>query len=609
MPMEIDKKPILCCRIDSVIDLRAIERENHLVRINSENPRQREKIDLTPIAVQGLMVFHDGKSQPIRDFLAALNKTQLRRLIVLTTREAADVLDIALEFGALVRCFEESFPVFQNIRYNSNPISRYRELVQNLDKVRHLQINEPTLGRHFSMLNQFRVERKLRFKNSLDANFYHANPRAFQEVFKFFEERPGRVILAFDFNSMYPSCMDGEFLDPRSLRTWQPKVPAGNIEGLKPGLYSAILKYPKKGWFRECHPFEVTQMGCFNKFLMDETHQIHCLAFKFELEFYKQFFAEIEVKEGIVSSATTTHPLKRHASRLYSQKLHYRSQGNHIRQKMCQFELQTLHSTTSKRAFKKRSFPTPDHAAEALSKFYGIAFPSDSTPGDILRALCRMKLVRNLRCSDRVTLSMLDVKSKYNVHSLTAQVIAKARIKLLSLIQEMIAWPDLSLCYANTDSVHVSIKADELDSFIDHFRAYLTSGMGQLKLQCTAARGYWFDTGRYWLFDDNNRLVQFGNKLFNVGGNAPFGRHRKVKSIVEAPSFRYTKTLNALLFNFFEYGKRLSSIDDQHLDHLNYERYTFDEVRDLYVAGDIRTQEMLRTKGFKISLFRRIATV
>ena len=67
------------------------------------------------------------------------------------------------------------------------------------------------------------------------------------------------------------------------------------------------------------------------------------------------------------------------------------------------------------------------------------------------------------------------------------------------------------------------------------------------------------------------------------------------------------KTVYASIENSFSYHKKVQLSNN--VDRYDYDRYNFDEIVDLDVAGEAYNNEILNTKKFKIDLYNKIATV
>jgi hypothetical protein len=216
---------------------------------------------------------------------------------VLTYKEKSLLLEVEVDLDARISVFEEKFPVFDNVAFFKCKKSRISFMERGLLELKNKGIVASSLGQFFSGANLYRVERKLRCSSSLEKWFGLASMSGYQDVFKLYEERKDRIIIALDFNSMYPSCMKGEFADPRLLKYKIFKDKNVDLERLQYGIYRVNLKTPKKSFFRSFHPFKYVESTKSFHFNMQNEDIIQCLLFKNEIEAYKEYFDEKVDKE------------------------------------------------------------------------------------------------------------------------------------------------------------------------------------------------------------------------------------------------------------------------------------------------------------------------
>lgn len=178
---------------------------------------------------------------------------------------------------------------------------------------------------------------------------------------------------------------------------------------------------------------------------------------------------------------------------------------------------------------------------------------------------------------------------------------------MMQTIERLTSHGSAELCYANVDSLHISIRRENLDDFLSEQRGLINSGLGGLKIQATADKGYWFDVGRYWLFNDDGTVAMFKNRIFNhKGSSSAFSRNRRLSALRKAEMFSYVKKTYLSIENAFSYSKKVAP--GPSLDTTKYLRYSFQEIKDLTVAGEAYGNEALSSKDLKISLFDKIAT-
>lgn len=597
---------IVCGKFDNNIPLHNAFQETYKkpTRIMSTSASSKKMFLFNLIATDGKNIWYKNNNYDARDFISSLSITDKKNLMVLTYKEKNLLLEIEVDLDARVSVFEEKFPVFDDVAFFECKKSRIKFMERGLIELKNKGIVASSLGQYFSDANLYRVERKLRCSSSLEKWFGLASVSGYQGVFKLYEERDDRIIIALDFNSMYPSCMKGEFADPRLLKYKVFKDKNVDLERLQHGIYRVNLKKPKKGFFRSFHPFKYVESTKSFHFNMQNEDIIQCLLFKNEIEAYKEYFDEVEVIDGIVSKRSIIHPLYNRAKRLYSARMNYRSQNSTLPYKLATFELQTMHSSTSKRHYKNTSFKSVEDMNAILSKEYGIDLIGKKSVKSVKRILNNKNFLAYMYNSE-IKLNSIDFSSPFNIFSLSSQVVANSRIKMIKTIEKIISIKDAEICYANTDSLHISVKKVNIDVFMNSISNLLSDEMGYLKVECIADRGYWFDIGRYWLKDSNTTLM-YKNKFFNKKTSQdPYARYSRYKVIHKMKDFSYVTEHAAFLQDYHSFNKR---INIKNIDHANFERYDFVEVKNLDVADETYENESLRSKLTLVNLFNRVAT-
>lgn len=170
------------------------------------------------VAIGNRGVWFSGRYWGIAEFLSCAKNDGLRRLLVLTKKEYLKIVEAAALEGIKVDVFEELFPIFQKMKYNSNAKINFDLLVKYNKKLVQWGILSSGLSGHLSSIHFRSISRKIRLKNGFDRQFFFAYPDPYQEVFKLKEERSDRVIIALDFNSMYLDCMKGNFCLPYAVK-------------------------------------------------------------------------------------------------------------------------------------------------------------------------------------------------------------------------------------------------------------------------------------------------------------------------------------------------------------------------------------------------------
>jgi hypothetical protein len=605
----VDERNIACGKFDSKISIDGYSSDisrNRRIRIGSKNPNRLFENQYTPISTNGDVILCDGEIFNPHDFLISSHG---RNLIVLTNKEKALLLDALIDTNTELKVFEVKYPVFDHIKYVSNVHKNYEELNRLLNVISELEIKGESVTHHASTSFLYKIERKLRYKNNLDKLFAFAYKGGYQEVFKLKEERIDRQILALDFNSMFADCMKGIFLEPKSVRYQNfSKESNINLKNLENGLYRVILKQPTNSFFNKYHPFKYVKLNNANYFDLEDNHNIELLLFKNELIFYQKYFGKVEVKEGFISKNSITHPLVSQANLIYSDRLKYKKIGDKIMENISKLHLITMHSSTNQKRFKYLTFKSSKKLIAYLSSKYMIEFPPEMSDEMKLTLIEDYNNFNFKHLNNRIQAKLRNFDSNDTVYSISAQILANSRIKMIRTIEKFLQHPSVEICYANIDSIHISILKSELTSFLQNNRKLISNKMGDLKIETIASKGYWFDVGRYWLINDAGDVDLFKNRLFNhKGTNSNFTDNRKLNIIIKGKHYSYVKPVFMHLFNAFSYNKKVNGRDN--VDNVNYDRYSFNEISGLKVAAESYNREILKSKRLKIDLFKKIATV
>jgi len=592
-------KKIICGKYDNTITLNIISKSK-LIRIGSNNPNKLKKITYTPISINNKTVFYKNKYFELLDFFIYCKKKKIKDLIVLTLKEKSLALEQILDFGVNLCVLEKEFPIFKNIKYHSNLIYNYKKLVKLIKKVNTLLIKGKSLGTFYSTKHLYKIERKLRYKSTYDNLFFKAYKGGYQEVFKMKEERADRSIVAFDFNSMYASCMLDKFLDPRSLK-YKEFSDGTLIENLHDGLYHVVLQFPIKEFIKNYHPFKFNRLFNSYYFYFDENNEIEILLFKNELEYYGKFFKKIKVLKGLISTKTIEHPLKKSIINIYMQRMHNRKINNSTEESMNKFELSIIHSATNQIKYKHKHLKTFFELKKELLDKYDINLNNKNT--NELKLIKKHKhfQIENIDKHNYLC-KFIDEQSSFNIYSLSSAILANSRLKMIQTIEKFVSFKTVEICYCNIDSIHISIEKNHLDEFLEEFKSIINDEIVSLKIESIAEKGYWFDIGRYWLFE-NNEVIQHKNTLFkNFNSTNVFSKWKEIKIPIKSKHFSYVKNTYPLIYNSFSYSKKLS-------EDFKFLRYNYEEIKTLDVAFDTINNEILASKSVKSKLFDKIATV
>lgn len=597
---------ITCGRFDPLIafDPDLIVKSRAVRRIVAPNPNRLQPFEFTPIATDGRDVLHEGGLEELDAFLASHVAGGKPPLIVLTNREYLDALEAASLRGCRLFAFESQFPLFPQLRHGPSLHVNLANLRKLLRKVRQLGIVASSFSRDQSTRHLHRVARALKFKSGLDRFFFFSLREGHQEVYKHIEERPNRAVIALDFNSMFADCLRGSFCEPRSIRHRVFDRPPASLEALDEGIYRVVLHGAQPGFVQDHHPFLFRRLGRSFHFRLESGGSVEALLHKSELIYIARFFCAAEVKEGFCSRRAIAHPLAKAAESLYARRRHARSRGDDALEQFCKSSLQLMHSATNQRHDRRTAFASPGDLRAFLTSNYSLSLDAQVHPADLRRFLDRTAYFGVRDHGKALELRHLDIDASGAVYSLSSGVVANARVKLLAAIERFVAYESVEICYANIDSVHLSIPKDRLEGFLRHFKDLIGDGLGQMKVETIAERGYWFDVGRYWLLKDG-RVVQFRNKGFNDGRSQDaFIARRRAYAHHEAEAFSHLRQFVLRLENSFSYTKKLGPL---HNGTTDFARYSIDEIKTSAAMHSTEAAEMLRSRGRKVELFAKLS--
>ena len=595
---------IICGKLDNRTDLGPLSTcSKAKTRLHARPTSSDNRTAATPVAVGDDGVWFDERAWDLEAFLSMAAAKGIRRVLVLTTKEYLQIVEHAATRMLRVDVFETSFPIFPDIKYNSLSSANYYSLSKCLRKLDQLSINSSRLSKVLAQRHLHAIVKKLRFKNGYDRCFFFAYKDGYQEVFKLKEERSDRIIIALDFNSMYIHCMRGEFCNPATIEY---KDFSGSIidpSKLYNGVYRVRLLAAKQSFLLENHPFRYRRLGRSYLFCLSLGDSIETLLNNNEIKYYRPFFQSIEIIEGVFSADTIEHPLLKKGIALYEQRMYHRRRGDRVKENLCKASMQHMHSATNQKIFSKKFFESMGRVREFLSANFAMNLEKISLEetADFLNSHKYFSLKRTAR---GYYLSFIDAGASSVVFSLSAQVVANARLKMLQTLERFLSHRSVELCYTNIDSIHLSIHRDEVDSFLDGNSDLISGQLGALKVEAIADKGYWFDVGRYWLKKDD-QVVLFKNKGFNrVATPDLFVCRRRVCNRIETPTFSHVHTYVTKIENSFTYHKRLEHGAN---NESRFVRFRYDEIREPSIATLTEACEQLRSMKSKIELFQRIS--
>lgn len=601
---------IVSGRWGNQIDFSSIDMESlqNKIALQSKSPKALKSKNYQLIATDGEYVVHCRGTDKLSNFYESLDLNPSHPILVLTHKEKRILIETIPEPEYLqkIEVLENIYPIFKDICYRSDAKKNYQSLLKYIGKAKKYSPEGIPLSKYVVAKFHRDLVSKIPFKNGFDQFFAHCNQRGYQEVFKLSEERKSRKIIALDFNSMFPSCLKGTFTDPSSVRYEQYNRKHEVGGKLDQGLYHVILKGVNDSFVRSYHYFPYSLLGKSYAYKLNEGDSIQALLFRNEIEAFAPYFKEVLLIEGCVSSKEIYHPLHNKAQALYKKRQGVKGPSNRNDElnAFYKFCLVHLHSISSPKKQSVISSPNFHNLRSHLNEQFGIntqGIPARS----IISALLKLARFDIALEGKQYKLTTPNLSNNQAIYSLSSQVLANARVKMFEFLRQMQSYPSAEVCYVNVDSVHVSVDADKVNDFLVHFSGEISSKLGHLKVQCIADRGYWFDIGRYWLFE-GKEVVQYKNAFFNNERDRDqFSRQRFFNTLVHNGSFSYVKKTTKRLESSFSYSKRIEI--NQGIDNVNFQRYDFSEICDLFKAGDTIDTEILRSKTKKVQTFNRIA--
>lgn len=595
---------IVCGKLDNQSGFGTVASSRQAeIRLDAKDLVRHRQVQALSISASTDKIFCEGRNWTISEFLSTAAERGIRRVRVLTAKEYLYIAEQAASFGLRVDVFEDDFPIFSGIKFSSNLPSNLAVLNKCLRKTAQLNIRGDTLSQHLAQEHWRSIARKLVRKNGHDRSFFLAYKEGYQAVFKLKEERPDRVILAVDFNSMYVDSMKGEFCHPAAVEYRNFSGSRPDLDELAVGIYRVRLVGALKGFLLDHHPFRYKRLGRSWLFQMRLGDTVETVLHKNELVYFASFFSEVEVMEGFFSRQTMAHPLLTKGVQLYGQRLYHRRRGDRLKENMCKASMQHMHSASNQKKFTKKAFDGFSQLREFLEEEFRMNLEGVGN-GELAKFLMRHKYFDLSKAQGKYWLKFLNLDSSKTVFSLSAQVVANARLKLLQTAERFLRHPTVELCYANTDSLHISVARDEVESFLALHNEMFSHDLGALKIEAIADQGYWFDVGRYWLKREGE-VVLFKNKGFNQKTSRdPFVCRRTVTRLVEAPAFLHTRTHVAKLENSFGYGQRVNHLSR---DESRYVRFGHEEIRERHLGNLTEAREQLASMNSKSELFACIS--
>lgn len=583
-----------------------INKSKKRIRLGSKNPNRLKSIRYNVFSANSEIVMFDSKKYSKTDFFEHVKQRNIRNLLVLTRKEHDYILEHSIDFNVKVRVFEECYPFFSQIKYVSSLSDNINEAKKLLNHCESLGLKGGSASRFFTTLFGYRLERKLRYKSELDRFIYFACLPPFQEVFKAKENRNNRLIFALDFNAMFTDCLSGTFPSPKHLEYSQFDKDDFFDKQLFDGFYRVRLLNAKNTFFLTHHPFRYCKSNQSFAFNLTEGDSVEVFLPNKEIDYYSKFFESVELVEGIYSKTSIKHPLFEELTNCYAERVTC-SSGSY-RNKLAKLKANIISSLGNPKRFNEFSFRNKEQVVAKVEELLSIDFDSELSTLQKLDLLARNDKLR-LHESDQghYQAKIINIESHDAIYTFYSVMLSNSRIKMLKLIENLQSVDSLEFCYANVDSLHVSIDECDIDKFNEVMSAKISDEIGGIKVEAIASKGYWLELGRYWLLKAK-RVIKFSNYLFNQP-NSTFAviTNRRIKKVANLGGFSYVKKLNLNLYKTFSFKKMLEQSD--RFDNLSYRRYDLDDVCSASVASTSVKKEKINSQSIKQALVDELTTV
>ena len=579
---------------------------NRRIRLGSRNPNKLEWVSYNLISTNSRTVLFNSREFKPVDFFEFAKSNSLKNIMVLTHKEYEYILELAIDFDIRIKIFEECFPFFDEIKYVSNLRDNINEAQKLLNECKSLNLNGGSAFRYISTLFQYKQERKIRYKSELDSILYFSCLPPFQEVFKAKESRKNRLILALDFNAMFSDCLSGSFPNPKNLKFSKLNKDDYDKKNLKDGFYRAKLIGAKETFFLKNHPFRYCKSNKSYSFNLTEGDSIEVFLPKDEIDYYSKFFSSVEVVEGIYSDKQIKHPLADIAKSIFKERKSFSS--DNPRSKLAKLKANIISSLGNPKRFKEYNFKESCEIISKAEELLSIEFDNELSLEQKLELAKRSNRVHIYDDeTQNLKVKIFNTRSNESIYTLYSKMVSNSRIKMIKLIEKLYAIDSLELCYANVDSLHISINKNDVDNLYRLLSSDISENIGGLKVEAVASSAYWFELGRYWLLNDTN-IVKYSNYLFNhTHSKHPITTKRRIKKVLSLYGFRYVKSFNMSIYKTFSFKKVMGDIDN--VDSIPYRRYGLDDVLSASVASTSISREKIRSHSSKSSLLQELATV
>lgn len=436
---------------------------------------------------------------------------------VTLTRREADLIALANPGKRPPVALEELHPWLPQQKYRDDSKRNLEALTNVLERY----------GPHFIAATSFcdekwrKVCNTVGTKTDLDARFYTAWHLPIQEAYVLEERRPGRSVVAIDFNSMYSACMQQHFPDPSAMRHVVYNRNLVSAEVLPTGLFRCVLHGPTSDFINKHNPFRSFFSGRHLRASLSEPISVDLN--EFEIQFLQRHFTRVFLVDAVISERSIPHPIARDVKRAFARRMHYISHGNKPLADREKYLSTLMSSCTNRPKRSRHTFSTWHSAQSYLQSELGIDLDFDGSVVAAVNWLSGRKGLSVAVTSEGIVVDVPDLRDGSACFALHQRIVARSRVLLLEMMERIsTSAPDVEICYANIDSVHFSLPATHQARILEILRAEASEQMGSFKIEAVATHGLWLEPGRYWLY--SNGIEKFRNR--SIGRHSgPFADH------------------------------------------------------------------------------------
>lgn len=558
--------------------------------------RKLQIVEFIPIATDGNSILQGGEDIPIEVFFET---NESKSYLVATLREYEFLLPFICQNKIKLAVIERDFPIFEDIKYTANLKRNYQQIREKYRVLKTYNIRGKSLTLSIVPHLRSKFFKAVTSRCNLDGFFGLADNRPYSECFAVQEEREDRCIIALDVNSMFLHCMERPFGDPSSLRR---VTNLAEVDFTDPpiGLFRVILKKPITDFIKQYHPFKFTNDLEEYPFEFDELCEVEVLLSSDEYNFYINHFESVEVLECFVFDKKVVHPLLRLGMKLFKKK---QLTPRGPRRSLLKSQLVYLHSISNSKEFTYEKFRTIVDLLEKVSLVFNLK-KKPKTNRELTKLFSSSKgKLRITQTKNGYQLAYRNIQSPETVNSFGFEVISRSRVYMLKLLQKLSSFPNLQICYANVDSVHISIEKKDKEEFFQVFKDDLCEkSLGKLKIEAIAKSGYWLGLGHYYLAS-GLELNKFKTGMIKSPGNdKPIQYRRMLNKVKEEKHLKFLSQTTLHVGNTFSYKKE-TSFDK---DFVGYQRLRISSLRDDIIREMFLCKEISRSKPFKLDLLDRL---